>query len=315
MEFKKINTLKVVCQVFKIIGIVLVVQSTIVVLALAFIMPSVKNDLGNEGVVMTLAPFGMFFFGWASTIVFFVGIYKLIFNAYRISYKNYFAHKVLSKYLKEYKYAQRHTELANEIEELIKSTGMIADANLFKTEDYITGTYNGVEFTQADFHPRGIRGMRDPAVFRGRWLVFKFPKRFTHRVGIIGRNYGFVSWGKNAGMFTDGKFKRFEVESSEFNKRFIVLAEDGPEAFYILDPSLIEKIQKLGEKYERKIVICFSDNYLQIGINDGVDLFEPSKKLTLLSEEKEFAKLDAEVQPIMDLVDSLGLSKKVFMAN
>ena len=80
----------------------------------------------------------------------------------------------------------------------------------------------------------------------------------------------------------------------------------------MLDPSLIEKMQELGKKYERRIVICFSDNFLQIGINDGVDLFEPSKKLMTLNEEEELAKLKLEVQPIMDLVDSLDLDKKLF---
>ena len=77
MEFRKVNMLKIVCQVFKIIGIVSIVQSTIIIAVLGFFIPSIKEDLGGEGTIFTLVPFSMFASGWMFTIVFFVGIYRL----------------------------------------------------------------------------------------------------------------------------------------------------------------------------------------------------------------------------------------------
>jgi len=315
MELKRINVLKTICQVFRVISIVAIVQSAIVLIVFITFIPQIKTDLGSEGLLLGFAPLLMFALGDLTFIVFFVGIYKLLFNEYKRSYKRYFAHKVLSKYLKDYKYEPKHGELASGIEGLIKSTGMVANVKNFKTEDYVVGKYKGVDFVQADFHPKGVISTPkkpDASVFYGRWLIFKFPKCFAYKAGIVGRNYGFVYGALNIGLLSKSKFKRVKVESTEFNKEFMVFAENGPEVFYLLDPSLIEKIQGLGKKYMRRIVICFSDYFLQIGINDGLDLFEPSKKLTFLDEEKESAKIDAEVQPIMDLVDSLELDKKAF---
>ena len=44
------------------------------------------------------------------------------------------------------------------------------------------------------------------------------------------------------------------MESIDFNKKFKIYAEDGFEAFYLLDPSFILKIEKVSAEYDKKMI-------------------------------------------------------------
>lgn len=122
-----------------------------------------------------------------------------------------------------------------------------------------------------------------------------------------------VSYGKPEVDYTNPKtgrgLSRIETESSDFNKRFLVYAEDGFEAFYILNPDFLYKLEQLGEKYENALSLYFSNNKLYVGLNDNNDAFEPPNPSAPLDEKAEEKEVIEDMKLITDLVDNLKLSK------
>ncbi|MBR5939081.1 DUF3137 domain-containing protein, partial [Candidatus Saccharibacteria bacterium] len=108
---------------------------------------------------------------------------------------------------------------------------------------------------------------------------------------------------------TNRGLQRIETESPEFNRRFLVYAEDGFEAFYILNPDFIHKLEQLGEKYQNALSLYFSDNKMYVGLNDGGDAFEPPNPKEPLNEKSEIEKAISDMKLITELVDNLKLSK------
>ena len=184
---------------------------------------------------------------------------------------------------------------------------MINTGDRYSSNDLVIGKYKDVGFTQADVHIEEEHTDSDGdthyvTIFRGRYMIFEFPKKFDFRMIVTpGRVYG-VANSKN-----DRKFKKIELESTEFNKKFNVYAEDGFEAFYILDPAFIASIEELGQIYNYRLILYFTDNKLIIGINNGNDSFEPPKPTLPLDEKAELEKTSKDIRLITNFVDELRL--------
>ena len=93
---------------------------------------------------------------------------------------------------------------------------------------------------------------------------------------------------------------------------FKTYAEDGFEAFYLLDPAFINNILTLSEQYKGKILLGFLDNKLLVGLKDNKDSFEPPRVFKTLDEQTEFAKVAQDIHLITNFVDTLKLNHKLF---
>ena len=231
---------------------------------------------------------------------------------YQRAYKAYFVEKELEATFSELKY--NHTSGLNP--RVLAATGMVNLGDRFNSNDFATGRYKDVGFTQADVHIEteytDSEGHASyTTIFKGRWMIFEFPKKFNFRLEVIEK--GFRAYQVPKGDAKTGrKFEKVQVESPEFNKMFKVWAEDGFETFYLLDPSLIDNITKLGEAYKGQMLLCFVDNRLYVGLNDKKDAFEPPNVFKKLDEATEKAKIKQDVGLITDFVDKLKLSKGIF---
>ena len=142
-------------------------------------------------------------------------------------------------------------------------------------------------------------------------MIFEFPKKFNFKLEVVSKFFGV---GKVPGRNpqTGRKFEKFEVESIDFNKKFKIYAEDGFEMFYLLDPSFILKIEKVSAEYDKKMIFCFVDNKLYVGINEGKDSFEPPRPSKPIDEQLEIEKVSHDIKVITDFVDELSLDRKIF---
>lgn len=268
--------------------------------------------LGSEVEMVFISPFLISFVGFLIIVAFFLSSVTTAkdADAYRKAYKAYFVEKELHKYFTGVKYwhdvgLSKNTLLA---------TGMIPTGDSYSSNDLVIAKYKEVGFAQADVcikveHTDSEGDTYYVTIFRGRFMIFEFPKKFDFRMMILGRRNAVV---RNSGQYIK-KFRKIETESSKFNKTFSVYAEDGVEAFYILDPAFIEKIQSIGDRHQNKVQFYFFGNKLFVGLNDGNDSFEPPKPSSRINEKEEIKKVAEEIEVVIDFVNKLRLSRGLFI--
>lgn len=193
---------------------------------------------------------------------------------------------------------------------------MVNTGDKYSSNDLTTGKYKDVAFTQADVHIQIENTDSEgntyyTTIFKGRFMIFEFPKKFNFRLEVVEKYFGANRVpGKN--KQTGRKFEKIKVESSEFNKIFKTYAEDGFEAFYLLDPAFIHNILELDSQYNGKLLLGFYDNKLLVGLKDGKDAFEPPSIFKKLDETSETEKIAKDIHLITNFVDKLKLDRKLF---
>ena len=202
----------------------------------------------------------------------------------------------------------------------IASTQMMRMGDRYHSEDFISGKYKDIGFIQSDVHIEEEHTSTDSeghttttyvTIFRGRWMIFDFNKKFKANVQIAQK--GFTS-SKVKTLFgkKEELFKKVSMESESFNKKFRVYAQNEHDAFYIITPSLMEKIERLDEKNKGKLLFCFINNQLHIGIYDNKDSFEPGSVFKRIDEEQVKKKTAEEIEMITQFVDELNLDNNLF---
>lgn len=230
---------------------------------------------------------------------------------YKRAYKAYFVWRNLQRNFSDLHY-NHEMGMARE---LIASTGMMRMGNIYSSNDLVLGQYKKVHLAQADVHIQYESTDSEGhttyhTIFKGRWMIFEFPKKFNFRMMVATRN--FAGAVVPLSYKTGKKMRKISVESPNFNKKFVVYGEDGLETFYLLDPAMIAKIENLAETYGKSFILCFMNNQLHVGLNDGRDSFEPPSSLRKIDPEVEDAKIQRDIKVITDLVDGLSLDKKLF---
>lgn len=231
--------------------------------------------------------------------------------AYRKAYKAYFVERVLAETFTNLKY----NHAAGLPQEILISTGMVNTGDVYSSNDLTVARYKNVEFMQADVH---IQERHEDSeghtsyvtLFKGRFMIFDFPKKFDFSMELVGSRIRVAKVPRSSKP--GRKFKPMKTESVEFNRHFKIYAEDGFEMFYILDPAFMEKIQKVSETYEGKVMFGFIGNRLLVGINNGKDSFEPPRFSKPIDEKAELEKNRADIKVITDFVDQLKLDRKLF---
>ena len=257
------------------------------------------------------------FFG----VTMFVSIFSLVIillssrsysQQYRTAYKAYFVEKNLQRIFTDLKY-NHNSGLAKEV---LSSTQMINTGDVYYSNDLVTGKHKDVAFTQADVHIQEQHTDSDgnttyTTIFKGRFMIFEFPKKFNFRLEVVEKWFG-ASRIPGKDKTTGRKFEKIQLESPEFNKIFNTYAEDGFEAFYLLDPAFIHNILELDQQYKGKLFLGFIDNKLIVGLNDNKDAFEPPSVFKQIDEAAETEKIAKEIRLITHFIDNLKLDRKLF---
>lgn len=200
---------------------------------------------------------------------------------------------------------------------VIANTRMMDMGDRYTSNDFISGKYKNINIVQADVHIEEEHQSTDSeghttttwvTIFRGRWMVFDFNKPFKANIQVCQKGFGnsrIYNWGAKI------KYKKVMMEDQAFNNSFRTYAQDEHEAFYILTPALMEKIKKLTNNISGKLLFCFVDNKLHIGLQNGKDSFEHSiyKKI---DEEKVTNEISQDIKLITNFVDELSLDNTLF---
>ena len=227
---------------------------------------------------------------------------------YTLLYKNYFVYNALKEIFTDLEY---EPEMGIS-RETLRDTKMIDTSDRYHSNDYIKGKYKDVNFISSDVHIEEEHEREDKdgnketyyvTLFMGRWFIFDFNKTFKSNLC--------VSQTTSVIRFYDLNYEKINLEDEEFNKNFLVYAQNEHEAFYILSPSFMERIKDLSLKINGKLILCFNNNKLYLGLNNYLDSFEPSmhKKVneTII---KDTIKKDIDV--IINFIEQLDLDNDLF---
>ncbi len=277
-----------------------------------------KPSITSSSVTMLATLMPLFVILVMEIVLIVLGVYLLTsgnatieeYSTYKRMYKGYFISRQLASIFTNLQYSH---QLGLD-RSILQNTQLIDTGDRYQSNDLVKAEYKSTGFMQADVHIEERREEKDNeghvrvyyvTLFKGRFLVFEFPKKFDFKMVISfnGYNQSYINPKTKRGL------NRIETESPEFNKRFLVYAEDGFEAFCILNPVFIENLEKLGQKYNNNLALYFSDNQLFVGLNDGGDAFEPPNPAVPINEEQEKAKVVSDMKLITELVDNLKLSR------
>lgn len=202
-------------------------------------------------------------------------------------------------------------------ESVISSTQMMDMGDRYSSNDFISAKYKNINVVQADVHIEEEHESTDSdghttrtwvTIFRGKWMIFDFNKTFKANIQVSQKNFGnsrIKNWGQAV------KYKKVMMEDQAFNNQFKTFAQDEHDAFYILTPSLMEKIKKLAGSVNGKLLFCFIDNKLHIGLQNGKDSFEHSI-FKEIDEEKVTNEIAQDIKIITNFVDELSLDNDLF---
>ena len=202
-------------------------------------------------------------------------------------------------------------------ESVISSTQMMNMGDRYSSNDFISAKYKNINVVQADVHIEEEHESTDSdghttrtwvTIFRGKWMIFDFNKTFKANIQVSQKNFGnsrIKNWGQKV------KYKKVMMEDQAFNNQFKTFAQDEHDAFYILTPSLMEKIKRLAGSVQGKLLFCFIDNKLHIGLQNGKDSFEHSI-FSEINEEKVTDEIAQDIKIITNFVDELSLDNDLF---
>lgn len=198
----------------------------------------------------------------------------------------------------------------------ISETGMMdtGDSFLYNSNDYCKGNYQGVNFEFSDVliqeeHTDSDGDTTTVTLFRGQWYIFDFNKRFKAPLQVCEKWFGANRTGS---IFSKNRQHKVKMEDVSFNKEFNVYAKDDHDAFYVLTPNTMERIKEVNRQVPGKLLFCFKDNILHIGVNNSKDLFELSiyKKIDLAKSGEEIRR---QLEAILKFVNILNLSNDLFI--
>ncbi len=231
---------------------------------------------------------------------------------YHKAYKEYFIERNLRAVFSNLEYSHELGLPSS----FLYNTGMINTGDRYRSNDYVRARFKNVAFCQADVRIEVEDTDSDGdthyyTIFKGRFMVFEFPKEFNFKLALVGKKFAaFKKSGRD--KKTGRKLEKFATESPTFNKLIKAYAEDGFEAFYLLDPKAIATIEDITTRHDGRVALFFCNNQLIIGLNNGKDSFEPPRPFRPIDEAKEDAKVASEIKIITDFVDSLSLNCKIF---
>lgn len=224
--------------------------------------------------------------------------------AYRKAYKGYFVEQNLQKIFTNVNYGHDNGFSPN----VIRESGMMRLADRFYSNDATIAKYKNIAFAQADVAITRVYtddkgNTHEHIVFKGRYMMFEFPKKFKYRLEVIGKKFKLY---KIPGKLNDHKMEPLETESTDFNRNFGIWGDDGFESFYLLAPDVIAKIEDIAMRYDYKLLLGFYDNKLVVALDDGKDAFEPPKFSQPIDEKQEMEKVKNDIKVITDFVDVIS---------
>ena len=222
--------------------------------------------------------------------------------------------KVFQFFGNEYQYSEESSMTAKSL----KRSAIIPASNDSYFEDYIKGSYKGINLELSEARLIAGRGKHRVIVFSGLFILLSMNKKFS----------GHTIVEKNAGvLLTDLLFqnsneelKKVNFEDPLFQKKFSVYSSDQVEARYLLTTSFMQRLIDLEKLFsasksglpsvaDETVQCSFYDNQLLLMVYSQrnkfeIDFFQPA---TFVEDINNIFK---EMALIFQIIDALKLGQK-----
>jgi hypothetical protein len=240
--------------------------------------------------------------GVAGLILLVIGSSK--FSKIKTSFKNDFLRNIFNELIPGIEYMPKQG-LSKDV---VYSTEFLKRADRFYSEDYLEGKIDDIDFISSDvrLEEKHVRRTKNGTqvyyvpFFVGRVFRFDFNKELVGSLQVL----------ETGKPVSRRRYKKVELESIDFNKKFRVYSEEDLTAFYILTPDIMEAIFALERRHPGSIAFSFSNQQLYLGINNNRNTFELKLFKKLSTEEIESFKNDLLV--IKDVIHTLKLNNSIF---
>lgn len=182
----------------------------------------------------------------------------------------------------------------------------------------ICGTYRGVALDLSFLHTedkrRDSRGHTSySTIFRGVLAQFDFHKEFRGRTLVL-PDVAESLFGKTLGKFFQkmriSSTKLIKMESSEFEKHFVVYGENDMTARYILTPAMMERMVALRVRLGKSVRFSFVDSALFVAVDTSREFLGLRDKRRI-THEFVFEAYSAIVS-FVSIVDDLSLDVRIW---
>jgi hypothetical protein len=190
----------------------------------------------------------------------------------------------------------------------IYATEFLQRADRHHTEDYLSGSIDGVRFESSDVkleekhveHTKNGTRTYYETYFLGRIFVFDFNKSFDGYLQVLERGR----------PVSKRKFNKVKLESIQFNKKFKTYTTNDHSAFYVLTPHFMEALMTFEQNNKGNISFSFIDTRLYIGINNFRDTFELKmfKELNMAT----FKEFERELGVVKEVISELKLNRNIY---
>ncbi|MGN0999004.1 MAG: DUF3137 domain-containing protein [Faecousia sp.] len=182
--------------------------------------------------------------------------------------------------------------------------------NVATGSDHIKAVYKGLNIELSDIelieetestNEEGVTEKSSITHFKGQWLICDFGKELSGEVRLSANSKQLRRQNKNS----------VEMENEDFNKRFLVIAANPEEAYYILTPHMMEYILSMADKSGGEVYMSFlRDGKMQIAVKTNRDFFELGKSKVDVKKLRE--KFIGELRWFTDMVDTLRLEDTLY---
>ncbi|GEM_PF-98169 len=240
------------------------------------------------------------------------------------SFRSEFKHRVVSRLIERF-----YPELAYvpmgfvTADQFIESSLFTSDFNRYTGEDFFSGKHGSADFHFSELYVKRLEKVRTKSgqrtrvvdVFSGLFFSADFHRNFFFRtiikpdtaeglLGVLGRGVQRVAYGE----------RLVDLEDPEFEKMFVVTADNQVEARYILTPAFMERIKNLRIKMDCQIYVSFVNSRVYVAIPLRENLFEP-RIFGSICSMKDLTQFIQSVQTVVGLIDDLEINKDAFVSH
>lgn len=195
-------------------------------------------------------------------------------------------------------------------EDYIKNAGLYPMGNRFSSDDLLSATYKNVGFLQSDVLIQNVtsngKTTTTTTYFKGRWIVVDFIKEFDgyHQI----RSNSFFKNKKPFKLFGD-VLEEFEFEDQKFNDDFTTYTSDQREAYYLINPGYMQRIDNLTNYINEQVVFGFTEKKLHVAIYNNENAFEIKGNHL---DEAFVTRIEEDMELIKLIIDELDLELDIF---
>jgi hypothetical protein len=240
-------------------------------------------------------------------------LYKMAMSDYRDDFKDEVIQKIVSFLKPSLKYSKNGYMYK---EEFIWSNLFLQKIDRYRGNDLVEGKIGetNIKFSdiKAEYKTRSKNKTTWHTIFAGQFFMADLNKEFNGRMVVLPDSAEKLLGG--IGIFLQehnpNRDKLIKLDNPEFEKEFVVYANDDISSRYILTHSMMQRILDFKKKSKKDIYLSFRNSKIFVAISSK-DMLEPNpfKPLNDFSTIKEYYESFALV---VGLVDDLKLNRRIW---